>query len=218
MDDHELDDELGYPTGGADLDRPADLAGEAEANAMLRRLRAAEAEATRVRELAAEDMAQTMAWRDRRLDSAERTMAWARRSLEAWARANLRAGGPKTVTLPSGVVRLRKAKRRIELFDEAFDGSDESVASWAELAEAAGVDTPVQTTRKLLTSVVAEIVSVGPAVESELDGGGFVLHKAVGPNGEVVEGVGVLEPTGDSFSCTTAPTEEDLDAEIREAG
>ena len=206
----DLDDDLGFEP--PDDYEPIELHGELEANRMLRRLRAAERDAAQVRLTAAEDMAQTTAWRDRRLESIEKAMDWARRSLEGWLRATHAAGGPQTVKLPAGQVQLRKSPSRIELADAQVD--EATAAAWEALAAAAELSTPpVVVKRSLLKSVVAKIVAPGPAI-GEVDPDGYEPHAAMGPGAELVEGVTIHVPTRMGFTAKAASTVEDLEASI----
>jgi hypothetical protein len=209
----ELDDDLGFEP--PDDYEPIELVGDVGANRMLRRLRAAEADGARVRELAAEDIAQTTKWRDRRLETISRTIDWARRSLDGWLRATHAAGGPQTVKLPAGTVQLRKSQPRIELTDVQVD--ETAAAAWLELARSADLtESPVVVKRTLAKAVVAKIVEPGP-VTGPADPEGYEPHAAMGPGAEVVEGVTVHVPTRLAFNAKTAVAEEDLDAGIEEA-
>lgn len=209
----DLDDDLGFEP--PDDYEPRELTGEVEANRMLRRLRAAERDAARVRETAAEDMAQTAAWRDRRLESLERTMAWARSSLEGWLRATQAAGGPQTVKLPAGQVQLRKAQPRIAI--DVGEVTDDVAAAWVELAASAEVsDSPVIVKRSLSARVVGAIVEAGPALGPP-DPDGYEPHVAIGPGAEVIAGVTIHVPTRLAFNAKTAAAEEDLEAAVSEA-
>lgn len=209
----DLDDDLGYEP--PDDYEPIELHGELEANRMLRRLRAAERDAAQVRQTAAEDMAQTTAWRDRRLESIEKAIDWARRSLEGWLRATHAAGGPQTVKLPAGQVQLRKTPSRIELADAQVD--EATADAWIALAAAAEhyAQPPVVVKRTLVKSVIAKIVAPGPAI-GDVDPDGYEPHAAMGPGAELVEGVTIHVPTRMGFTAKAAATVEDLEAAVPE--
>lgn len=209
---HDLDDDLGFEP--PEDYEPIELTGELAANRMLRRLRAAERDAASVRQTAADDIAQTTAWRDRRLDSIERTIDWARRSLEGWIRATHAAGGPQTVKLPAGEVKLRKSPNRIEV--DALGYSDETWAAWAALSATAGVESPVLVKRSLSKTIVAKIAEPGPSL-GPADDDGYEPHAAMGPGAEVLEGVTIHVPTRLGFSAKPAASIEDLEASVDEA-
>ena len=205
----DLDDDLGFEP--PDDYEPIELAGAPEANRMLRRLRAAEADAASVRQVAAEDMAQTAAWRDRRLESIDRTIGWARASLEGWLRATHEAGGPQTVKLPAGQVQLRKAGPRIEVLDAALEADVAEV--WEMLAAEAGTPSPVNVRRTLSKTIVGQIVAAGPEV-GPADPDGYEPRAAVLGDGTVVPGVIIHVPTRQGFTAKPATSIEDLEAAV----
>lgn len=213
-DEYDLDDAAGYPVP-TDLDPDAvePLAGAADANRMLRRLRSAIRARKGVIEVAAADIANTTAWRDRRVAGIDSTIAWAERSLEGWLRATHKAGGPKSATLPAGTVRLRKAPVRIVVPPTATPADEAAWAAFAERHADEGVESPVTVTRKFGAAAMGKVVKPGPEAGVDADSG-YKVHKAVDIEGAEVPGVFVLVSPVDGFSYTPAVAEVDLEAEV----
>lgn len=214
-----LDDEVGTEVP-ADLSEPLEIPDADAANLMMRRLRATEATATDVRERAAADIAETMAWRDAKLEGLASTIAWCHRSLQGWIRGVHKATGRKSVSLPAGRVQLRAVTRtRVEVPD--IDTAEQAEA-WAALAATTIVDgepvaNPVTTTWRLGKNDVGALAQPGAAL-GPADADGFVPHQGITSDGEVLPGVILHVPAPGllGYSATPAKSIEDLDAELEQ--
>lgn len=218
--DHVLDEELGHEPPDDDDAEPVELGNPDDANRMMRRLRATEREAREVMEIAATDIAQVVAWRDKRLESLGRTIAWCQRSLEGWIRAVHERTGRQSVKLPAGTVSLRKSQPRLDLPELT---TAEQAAAWEALAattivEGEPVANPVTTKWTLGKRAVAPLVMAGAKI-GEPDPDGYQAHQGVSIDGEELPGVIVHQPTRLSFSAKPAASIEDLEADLEaEAG
>jgi hypothetical protein len=87
------------------------------ADRMLYRLAVIYAERARVRKLCADRMADIEIWRDMRVAKADREALWIEQNLEAFARNRVARGGPKTLSLPSGDLKLVKPLESVDVRD-----------------------------------------------------------------------------------------------------
>lgn len=127
----DLADWLADTDGAApDLDRDPDPPHDAtEAERYLRKLAHLAAEAREVEEVVKAERQRLDEWRSDRMTAMERADTWLRTALEGWFRDRQRAGGTKSLSLPSGTLRLRKASKRPVDFDPGDEDGQTVLAS-----------------------------------------------------------------------------------------
>lgn len=165
---------------------------EADAVRLLRRIAWATRRTTSVEAAAREEVRRVEAWAAEQTDGPARLVEWCERSLEVWMRRHNERTGAKTVKLPSGELRLRAGKIRIEAAALDAAAADALAAIDGDL---------VRRRYEVAKTRVVEVLVQGPPVGVDADG--HVPHAAVDPaSGEVVAGVMFLVPSRPSFGYT----------------
>lgn len=178
-----------YITGDIEFDpdsEPIDLGDIDAADRALRRVSRLEHDMTRLELLAAGRKRQIDEWLAETLAPMEREREWFERSVESWARAHLAGQKSQTVKLPSGVVKLTKARTRI-------DGPDPDESAPTHL---------VRVTRKWDKAAAAKATVPGPEpIDQTSD---YWVHAAIdAQTGEVVPGLTHLIPKAETTCKVT---------------
>jgi hypothetical protein len=184
-----MDDDL------ADVPDSGELAIEDDvfADRLLYRRATIAAEEARIEKLRKERIAEIDDWCDRRKAKAEREASWIERGLEVFMRFRVARGGPKTLQLPSGVLKLTKPRESVDVRDpDGFRAwaraNAPELLRWPEPPE----PEPKKDDLKKLRA-------------GESRPFGELLEFSLAHEGEVIPGVYVVVPKEDSFKAV--PTE-----------
>lgn len=178
----------GLPDYAEDAEPPT-LATIDEIERALRRLRVAQDRLSEVEQVAKSNVEAVQAWLHDRSSVLLREIDWHSQAVERWHREHARLGGTKTVSLPSGTLKLTKGRTKVEALGEPADNAPAAL---------------VRTKREFDKRSVATSTSPGPIAEGVTAPGGSVAHWAVTPDGERVENVVLLVPVADTFTVSVS--------------
>lgn len=189
----ERDDEIPDDLDEANPIVPVD---ERRVDWALERLARMASDEQRVVSFVDEEMERLVSFRDDRLTAIERRRAWVERGVEQWMRSQHRETGRKTVKLPHGEVKLRAARRRVDVVVDLDDF--EQVATLDDLVPGAVIHRT-----EISKQEIARQLQPGPVTGRDLDGSQVVA--AVTADGERVPGVYFVVPVEDTFSVKVIP-------------
>lgn len=185
LDQHMTD---GLPDYVEDAEPPT-LATVDEIERTLRRLRVAHDRLHEAEEVAKANVEAVQSWLHDRSSVLLREIDWHTQAVERWHRAHVREGGTKTVSLPSGVLKLSKARTTVEALGVPADDAPEAL---------------VRVRREWSKVDVARATTPGPVAEDIDQPEGKVAHYAVTADGEVLGDVVLLVPVADTFKVTVS--------------